>query len=510
MVEAIKVKNHKGLRECELNRLGRINILCGKNNSGKTTILEALNDIEKRTVGKKFTNEDYKLIIERTLPYMGWNKNKRSKSIQMEQLDVLYKKILDEMYNQTSQELKYLDEGEKFIHSIFVEYQKVPLLKQFRFPGGDIINIYNNFFSETIPTILLEPKRFLDVKKRIDGSEPISSSGPGILNHLFYCKNQNKSSEGRKVYDTIKKAFYDISSGYDFDIFQKKDNSLVLNFSYKKEPWIEAISCGLGLQDLLVILFHSIHPQNEMVLIEEPESHIHPDMQRKLLYFLKKETNKQFFLSTHSNVFLNNLLVDRIFYVYFEESVHVDDATSRAAILNDIGYSVTDNLVSDLIIFVEGLNDRPVLEEFLIKMGLYNKFSIKLWPLGGNMMAQLDLSVFAERNNIIALVDKDPKSDHIRKIFIKNCAKSGIHVHKLKRYSIENYFSLRAFKEVFGSKIKDTLKNIDPDKKIEDQLGFSPKKKNRKIVQRMTLEEIEDTDLYEFLKKIEEKCKEKT
>ena len=70
-------------------------------------------------------------------------------------------------------------------------------------------------------------------------------------------------------------------------------------------------------------------------------------MQKKLLSFLRNGTDKQFFLTTHSNVFLNNAFVNKVFFTSFSDSVNVDDATSRASILDDLGYSV--GIISFLI-----------------------------------------------------------------------------------------------------------------------------------------------------------------
>jgi AAA15 family ATPase/GTPase len=55
MYKHLKAMNHKGVKKIVLDDLGYINILCGKNDSGKTSILEALNasTINKRTIGRK-------------------------------------------------------------------------------------------------------------------------------------------------------------------------------------------------------------------------------------------------------------------------------------------------------------------------------------------------------------------------------------------------------------------------------------------------------------------------
>jgi hypothetical protein len=59
-------------------------------------------------------------------------------------------------------------------------------------------------------------------------------------------------------------------------------------------------------------------------------------------------------------------------------------------------------------------------------LGLYGRYNIKLWPLGGDIMDKADLSIFAEKHNIIALLDTDTKSDPIRRKFIRLCDEKGI------------------------------------------------------------------------------------
>lgn len=42
MLQSLKIENFRCFRSFELNNLGRINLLVGKNNSGKTSLLEAV------------------------------------------------------------------------------------------------------------------------------------------------------------------------------------------------------------------------------------------------------------------------------------------------------------------------------------------------------------------------------------------------------------------------------------------------------------------------------------
>ena len=81
-------------------------------------------------------------------------------------------------------------------------------------------------------------------------------------------------------------------------------------------------------------------------------------------------------------------------------------------------------------------------------------------------------------------------------------------MHVLKRYSIENYFSLDTIRRVFGSQVPVEVKKISPKTKIETQLGFNIKKSNRKIAEAMVISEIKGTDLKAFLDTVAKECEE--
>src|SRR5262249_45742785 len=54
----LKLRSHKGLKQAILTDLGQINVLCGPNGGGKTTVLECIADNSRRLIGTRFSKQD--------------------------------------------------------------------------------------------------------------------------------------------------------------------------------------------------------------------------------------------------------------------------------------------------------------------------------------------------------------------------------------------------------------------------------------------------------------------
>jgi len=507
MYEALRVGKHKMLVEFTFTDLGKINVICGKNNSGKSTLLEAIAGHGELINGLSASSIDVSEIYERTLQYTGWMVEGDSSSAKY---SARYREQLSAAL--TSRNIWFFDEAAEYAADVLRRTTSWCQSKDI--PVANLEDIFRQMLQGNQSAIVVPPKRLIEVKApasfpgRLVGAKVVrpvpEPGGKNLLTYLFYCKNSDQSAAEASLYADMLAAFAEISRGYHFDVVMLPDSpaEVELRFAADRSASVKADDSGSGLRDLLAIVYFALEPSSDLVLIEEPESHMHPEMQKKLLSFLQT-TGKQYFLTTHSNVFLDGAFVDRVFFTKFENNeVAVDDATSKAAILGDLGYSVTDNLVSDLVILTEGPSDIPVIEEFLVKMDLYGRFNVKMWPLGGDNMDQADLSVLRQNTDLVALIDGDPGSEKVRNSFVKQCQEAGVEVTKLSRYAIENYFTLDALRAVFPAQVPEELESIDPHEKLEKQINWNVKKNNREIARRMSLEDIKGTDLYEFLEKV--------
>ncbi len=499
MFEHLRIGNTKGIEKAELLHLGRINVICGKNNSGKSTLLECINQKDIRKPGKKLSHTDGGTIAQGTYRELGLGSTQGREKQE-------YNQIISNIISKG--ELWFTNDIKKFLIEVKSRLEEHSLLRNRRLPESLLQSLFLDLFLPHPSVILLPPHRYIETEKNVDPSNITQPDGSGILNKLFHNKNQIGGTEKKNAYDRISEAFQIISNGYRFHISQNEQNQAVIEFAYKDMAFYGADDCGLGLQDLLVILWFALDESIEVLLIEEPESHMHPEMQRRLLGFLKDDTDKQYFLTTHSNIYLSSAFVDRVFFTQFDERIKVEDATSKARILSDIGYDITDNLLADIIILVEGSTDKPVVEEILRKIGIFEKYSISIWCLGGDLMVHQDLKVFSERNNVFALIDREAGgSGEKREIFEKKCIELDIPCIKTDRYAIENYYSLPVLKKIFGSQIPDDIKEIDHEKKLQYQInGLNVKNKAREIVREMTIDDWKGTDVYDFFIEVKEFC----
>jgi predicted ATPase len=118
---------------------------------------------------------------------------------------------------------------------------------------------------------------------------------------------------------------------------------------------------------LAIVTFLVTAREGSLLIIEEPEAHLHPAAQARLFTFLETQTQtKQVFLVSHSVIFASLAPIESVFHVRREEggkTVLVPVTESNVGILmEDLGIRPSFNFSSDSVVFVEGQNDIPVLE----------------------------------------------------------------------------------------------------------------------------------------------------
>ncbi|MBA3469010.1 MAG: ATP-binding protein, partial [Herpetosiphonaceae bacterium] len=238
-----------------LYNLGKINIICGKNNSGKSTLLSS--------IGNKRFNQGILLdeeIIMSCLVDINQD-NSEMKDIN---------EVCDEICGIFKEKIFPFEFDLSFLKEIADKY-KLNLRVLYDYFNNKLKTSMVNFSEDKIHIIL--PQRNLSLKSQITEIKSPNYDGSNIINYLFWFKNIGKSSAYKDVYQKVSDAFREISGGYEFDVVLEGHNNISLNFFYHNSVFMDVESTGLGLRNLLVLVFFSLFPSDSVLLIEEPENH---------------------------------------------------------------------------------------------------------------------------------------------------------------------------------------------------------------------------------------------
>ncbi len=428
VIRNLSIKLFKGIQAVQVNSCGSVNILVGKNNAGKSSILHAI-DMGGLALGVGRWNAfQPKLAIKD----MFWSAGPFE--IEFELYSTMKLSVQNSATNLEAPEIKN------------------------RLPPGQVFK-----------TLLIQAEGHGSLSERTHKTpsaimQQIENRNFGAINSLdilfavkFYAEKNERSltlESYNSLIEEIQRYFPDLSA---VSVGRTETDIATLNYEEFGKT-LDILYSGSGLKRFIDILVKVAITKANIVLIDEPESGLHPDLQRRFFQYLLNlaETKGiQFFISTHSHIIFNlqeELNFYRVTNLKGHREVHVVDRDARHTLLGDFGIRPSDVFNSDICLMVEGATDVIFFEHILrvLYAEEFEPVSATVIQYGGGaahgiVAGSIDVSNIIPAKRFTFWVhdrDKTPSSQPSTAAtkFKNQIEKQGLPVHILRKREIEYYF----------------------------------------------------------------------
>ncbi|MGI5186920.1 AAA family ATPase [Promicromonospora sp. CA-289599] len=253
----------------------------------------------------------------------------------------------------------------------------------------------------SIPLPIIPPVATIASSRRVEagfeGMEPEWSSGRGIIDALFKLQTPTYGEweSSTRSWQAINRFTQTVLGDPDAQLTVPHDRSTIQVSANGRV--LPLSSLGSGVEQVVILAAAATVVSKHLVCVEEPETNLHPLLQKKLLRYLTEDTDNQYVIATHSSHFLDDSRATA-YNVQLTETGTTLTLARRphelVQICNDLGYRPSDLQQANCVIWVEGPSDRTYVRRWLelVEPDLAEGIDYSIMFYGGKLLSHLSTS----------------------------------------------------------------------------------------------------------------------
>ncbi len=192
----------------------------------------------------------------------------------------------------------------------------------------------------------------------------VGKGQPGSVVRNLILRTTPTETKGGKGFDQLSNHIRD---WFGVEVLVPENRSKIdqyIEANYRTQNGIELdwVNAGSGLLQTLIVLSFLYGYAPDVLLLDEPDAHLHVNLQRTLLDFLKRQTHVQMLIATHAEEFIKRVKPQQITFLTPTGIRRVPDTEqARIALAEISNLDITNLLTRKLILYVEGETDEKCL-----------------------------------------------------------------------------------------------------------------------------------------------------
>lgn len=423
-IKRVWIRNFKGYESFDVT-LGKFNVLVGANNAGKSTLLQAIDLLYSLL---KLHEENHRLAPT-------------GRMVPPAMLPVAA--LRDLFYNgqwRVQNQYVYATVGAEFTDNSMVEFG----IRLMFGNGNSQVRLQEGMEGGRLDALLSHPAVWVPSAVGIVRDEEyrtaarrtgLISAGRHneVLRNLLVQLHIERPERFDRLQEILKERFKGTLSDVEFN--EAIDQFVSAGYTSESGAAHDLFSAGAGFIQVVQLLAFVLSPDASIVLLDEPDAHLHSSLQRVVVEILDEiavAESMQVVMATHSKEIINFVDPTRLILVEngAAQAEPVNADVTPMTILKSMGdidnvdaYALVKNRKC---IFVEGTSDEAILGRFASTLGVHaftGDDRVIVMPTGGvdrfEHVRQLDVieSLLGGELKSIQLRDRDCLTDEAREAF---------------------------------------------------------------------------------------------